>query len=214
MSTGRYDVSWSASQMRGAGTRTDGGIGVPTMNEHNNLLSFLAVVEYYDFDYIDVKWKQGLDVLGAGGTATVRELYITENYMLAYKRHKALEALQYDKFGEKKKNLSDSASPDLAEKVFNEMVAEVTVLGHPLIRNHQNIVGLAGIYWEIAENSVPWPILVFDKAHRGDLWSFAKSSEGLQMNFKDRLGICLDIAQAISALHALGMLHYDTWSLY
>jgi hypothetical protein len=200
--------------MRGAGSRTDGGIEVPTMNEHNNLLSFLAIVDYYGFDFIDVKWKQGLDVLGRGGTAEVRELFITDKKMFAYKRHRALAAVQSNDPGIKRRNLNGGRYPELIEKIFNEMVSEVTVLGHPLIRNHQNIVGLAGVYWELSDGSDPWPVLVFDKAHHGNMWSFATSPEGLQMSFKDRLGICLDIAQAISALHELGMSHTKALLLY
>lgn len=50
----RFDLSWLPSVTRGAGSRTEGGIGVPSMNKHNNLISFLAIVEYYGFDFINV----------------------------------------------------------------------------------------------------------------------------------------------------------------
>lgn len=191
--------------MRGAGSRIDGGIGVPTMNRRNNLLSFLAIVDYYGFDFVNVRWNRGLDVLGRGGTAEVRELFITDKKRFAYKRNRALATIQPDDVLVNHKDLHGGRDSELAEKLFNEMVSEVTILGHPLIRHHQNIVGLAGIYWELSEKSDPWPVLVFDKANRGDMWAFGTSPMGLQMNLKDRLGICLDIAQAMTALHELGL---------
>ena len=35
------------------------------------------------------------------------------------------------------------------EKAFNTLVHEISILSHPLIRHHQNIVNLEGICWEI-----------------------------------------------------------------
>ena len=65
-----------------------------------------------------------------------------------------------------------------------------------------------GIHWEIpSDGSDPWPVLVLEKAGLGDLWSFARSEEGRAMSIEKRLGICLDIAQAISTLHEHGMFY-------
>jgi len=199
----RYDMSWLDSW--GPRREPESGIKVPTMNEHNNLLSFLAIFQYYLFDFLTFRWKDGLDPIGHGGTADVRGLLVTEQNTFAYKQHK--ELILVDSTVYKPENSGIGQAERVHEKIFNQMVSEVTILGHPLIRNHQNIIRLEGAYWEVpTDGSPPWPILVFERADLGDLWSFAKSAEGLEMSFEKRLGICLDVTQAVSALHNLGRL--------
>lgn len=203
----RYDITWSQSSGP-EGRSTEPDFKVPTMNQNNNLLSFLAMVQYYSFDFLDAAWADGLEPLGRGGTAEVRELFIHQKRRYAFKRHRVLTSsiVNVSTFDQ----ASEIAESKMRrnEKVFNEMVAEVTILGHPVIRNHQNFVRLEGVYWELdADQSDPWPVLVMEQADLGDLWSFATSEEGIATTFDDRIGICVDLAQAVYTLHENGALH-------
>jgi hypothetical protein len=97
---------------------------------------------------------------------------------------------------------------------FRETVQEMAILGHPLVQGHPHIVNLIGICWDIEENSETlkedqdisadiqiWPVLVFEKSHLGDLYSFARSSRGKALSVENRLKICADISIAIRDMH-------------
>ena len=199
-------MSWSASQTPGLGSHGDiDGIKVPSMNKHNNLLSFLAVVQYYGIDFHSVKWRDGLDPVGFGATAEIRDRFVSRKTGFAFKRHRAITSVHPENSDHDEDNDGKDEIIKRREKIFNELVSEVTILGFPPIRYHQNFIRLEGVYWEIpSNNSYPWPVLVLEKADFGDLWSFARSPEGRQMSMKERLGVCLDVAQAIVTLHENG----------
>ena len=84
-------------------------------------------------------------------------------------------------------------------------MSEVLILSQLPIQNHQNIVDLEGICWEIKPRTKKAvPVLVFEKA-AWDLQQFMNVHEGMDMVFEDRLKICADIGGAIVALHAYGL---------
>lgn len=105
---------------------------------------------------------------------------------------------------------------------FRETVQEMAILGHPLVQNHPHIVQLIGICWDVLEDneSIPkddqgiskdnqdistdiqvWPVLVFEKSHLGDLYSFQQSSRGKDLSVECKLKICADVGIAIQDMH-------------
>jgi len=79
-------MSWSASQIPSLGSRGDiDGMKVPSMNKHNNLLSFFAVVQYYGIYFHSIKWGDGLDPVGLGATAEIRDRFVSRKRGFAFK---------------------------------------------------------------------------------------------------------------------------------
>ncbi len=157
---------------------------LPTMNSHNDFISLLAVAQYYEIDFVSLAWLQGRGQLGIGGTSVI---------------------WQSSDFAFKRMRFADTSGPDSEgqEKGFNALVSEISILSHPLIRYHQNIVKLEGISWEIHNKSHKvWPVLVLEKAQLGDLKSFMSSEQGRLTTMRDRLELCTDVASAIIALHS------------
>ena len=178
-------------------TRSDGTrdllhrstIELPTMNSHNDFISFLAVAQYYEIDFVSLTWQQGRGQLGTGGTSEIWQSNYSKRTDFVFKRMKFADTFETD--------------PQDQEKGFNALVSEISILSHPLIRHHQNIVKLEGISWEIHRKSHKvWPVLVLEKAQLGDLKSFMSSEQGRLTTMRDRLELCTDVASAIIALHS------------
>ena len=178
-------------------TRSDGRrdshhqsrIELPTMNSHNNLISLLAVAQYYDIDFVSLTWQQGRGQLAAGGTSEIWQSNYSKRTDFVFKRLR----------------FADSYRPDSKdqEKSFNALVSEISILSHPLIRHHQNIVKLEGICWEIPQQGhTVWPVLILEKAQLGNLESFMSSEQGRSTTMHERLELCTDVASAIIALHS------------
>lgn len=162
---------------------------LPTMSLHNDFISFLAVAQHYDIDFVSLAWQPGLGNIGIGGTSEVWQLHVDVRTSLAFKRFSLADESHHD--------------PRDEEKAFNTMVSEISVLGHPLLRHHQNIVDLLGICWEFPLGSHKiWPVLILEKAELGDLQSFMSSEEAKTLTLDEKIGLCTDIASAIVAMHS------------
>lgn len=82
-------------------------------------------------------------------------------------------------------------------------MCEVSVLGHPLVRSHPNIIRLEGVCWDVSfDEDEVWPVLVFEKARYGDLRKFISTKTGGSINWVDRVKLCADIATAIMLMHS------------
>ncbi len=161
-------------------------IKLPGMNTHNNFISFLAVAQYYEVDFVSLAWQQARGRLGRGGTSEIWQSSYDRRTDFVFKRMRSA--------------ITDC---DDEESSFNALVSELSILSHPLIRHHQNIVKLEAISWEIHPKSHKvWPVLVLEKAQLGDLKSFMNSEEGRLTTMRDRLELCTDVASAIIALHS------------
>jgi serine/threonine protein kinase len=99
-------------------------------------------------------------------------------------------------------------SPQTNKSEFQELINEMILLSHPLIREHPHIVRLEGICWDIPRESHISPVLVFEKAHMGDLDHFLTSNKGGDLSMKDRLNICVHIGIAVRDMHSNGMDNY------
>jgi serine/threonine protein kinase len=152
-----------------------------------NFLSFLAIAQRLKIDFLPITWQPELDNVGAGGTAKIRQSLINLQTSFAFKHF-----------------ISQPAQTEANEaKVFKALMAEISVLGHPTIRRHPNIIELAGICWDVvAETGKVWPVLVFEKAQYGDLQTFMRQVGGKQLGWEDRLKLCADVGRAVADMHS------------
>lgn len=108
----------------------------------------------------------------------------------------------------KKPLFSDSLATDGAH--WRRMWLEVRSLMHPPLAAHPNIVDLWAIGWESGLSStnaeIEWPVLAIPYASYGTLNEF-QWSPGLGRN--EKIGICLDVALGLNALHECRIVHGD-----
>lgn len=145
-----------------------------------DFISFLAVAQKLEIDFLPITWQTALDEVGRGGTATIRQLLINLQMSFAFKR--VLTSRKEDRY------------------IFRELINEISVLGHPSIGEHPNIVSLEGICWDVLPYEKAWkvrPVLVFEKTQLGDLRNFADSDPGSNISVQDRLKLCNDVALAL-----------------
>ena len=134
-------------------------------------------------------YESALDNAATPGTSEIYESSLDPKVKLIFKQTRFTE--------------DDSGECWNAKRTFATLVSEISILHHPLLRYHQNIVNLEAISWEISrDQDAVWPILVLEKGDLGDLEYFLHSEKGRTLNFHDKLGICADIATAIQALHS------------
>jgi hypothetical protein len=149
-----------------------------------DLLSFLALAQCLGIDILPITWHPALRNAGLGGTAEIHQSPIAIQTSLAFKKVHTQEIV---KAGEK--------------KVYQRLINEISVLGHPLFRVHPNIGSLLGLCWDM-KGGTPWPALVFKKAQLGNLKKFARSIVGKSTKYSERLKLCADISTAIADMHA------------
>lgn len=158
-----------------------------TSNREYDFLDFLGVAQSLNIDFLPTKEQPALDEVGEGGTAQIRQAWISVETDFAFKR---LKPPQSDM--EESRNLS-------------ALVAEISVLGHPALRYHPNIASIEGICWDFVDGGQKvWPVLVVEKTRCGDLNRFMTSGPGKELGSKNRLDILFDVAFAVRDLHATG----------
>jgi hypothetical protein len=181
--------------------------GVATLNRiseshqgyarHSDFLSFLAVVQELGLDILPITWNDGLNSIGFGGTAVLREAMVDLKTSFAFK------------------HVVGKDNEERA-KSFRTLINEATVLGQPSFQEHRNIVTLEGICWHTptGEERVE-PALVFEKAERKDLFAFLTTPPSSELKFSERMHLCIDIAQGLYHGHQYGKsLFTSDWRLY
>lgn len=153
-----------------------------------NFVTFLAVAQAAKFDFLSITWPRATPAIGFGGTARIHESLI--NYDMSF----AFKVVKED----------DSTRSADEKKIFRLLISEISVLGHPFVRKHPNIISLLGICWDIFPSGRVWPVLVYEKAHRGDLRKFVKTETGKQMGEKTRIKVAAAVATAVRDLHRNG----------
>jgi Protein tyrosine and serine/threonine kinase len=153
---------------------------------HYDFISFLGVAQRLRIDFLPITWQPALDKVGEGGTADIRQALINLQMSFAFKRLKWPRQVGSDE-----------------SRSFLALISEVSILGHPSIRNHPNIIKLDGICWDISpDDEKVWPVLVFEKAQNGDLDRFMNSDTGKSLCLEERLKLCSDIATAVKDMHS------------
>lgn len=155
---------------------------------HCDFISFLAICQWRGVDVLGITWQPALKKVGRGATAHIHQSQINPTTSFAFKR------------------LTPSTFGSDEHIIFRTLISEVLVLGHPVIRDHANIVTLVGICWDVAtsgngEDTV-WPVLVYEKAECGDLNQFMESEVGRSLAFDQRLHLCIDIGTALMVMHS------------
>jgi len=146
--------------------------------EPPGLIDFLSVAQRCNVDFLPITWEPALQQLGQGGFAVVSQSLINLQTSFAFKR-------------------------PLRHKIYRALISEILVLQSKLIATHPNLPRLQGICWDIESDSGHvTPVLVFPKAHSGDLHTLMNTEEGQKLSFESRLGLCIDLAKAIATLHA------------
>lgn len=147
-----------------------------------NFLSFLATAQALQIEFLPIVWDSAREVIGTGGTSRIHQALVNLDTSLAFKNYH-------------KRNKTE-------EQIFRTLINEITVLSQAFVREHANIAHLQGICWDISPNDdKPWPVLVFEKSHFGDLYHFVRHG-GRAMTMEDRLGLCLDIGRAVIDMHS------------
>lgn len=155
-----------------------------------NFLTFLGIAQSLNIDFLPISWDSGQANIGKGGTAEISQSSINLETAFAFKRLASVSSARFE-----------------AQKtaLFEALVAEISVLGHRSIREHQNIISLEGICWDIEPLSERvWPVLVFEKTQHGDLTTFMEHGAGTRLDLRNRLRLCAEVATAVSALHLNG----------
>jgi serine/threonine protein kinase len=147
-------------------------------------IAVLALAQRLHIDFLPLTWQEMLETLGEGGQARINQASIDLQTSFAFKR-----------FGDPQNCNSEQTS-------FQDIVSEMIVFSHSLIQNHPHIVKLEGICWDIPEDGQIWPVLVFQKAHLGDLYHFSISGKGRNLSFEGRLKLCTDIGTAVRDMHS------------
>lgn len=151
-----------------------------------NFLSFLATAQALRIEFLPITWDIGGDDFGIGATAVLEQALVTVDTSFAFKTFR-------------ERSLAENRSE---RDTFQILIHEIIMLSQSFMRQHTNIAQLQGICFEISpDDDKPWPVLVFEKSHLGDLWNFRKRT-GRNLTVGERLGICADITRVVIAMHA------------
>ena len=102
------------------------------------------------------------------------------------------------------KHLKQSLSVEQESRNLRALIAQVSILGHPAIQLHPNIVTIEGSWDVINGGEKIRPVLVFEKTPCGVLKPFTTSGSVKELRFRDKLDIPFDVALAIKDWHAIG----------
>lgn len=81
-------------------------------------------------------------------------------------------------------------------------MTELTILAHRPIQEHDNIITLEGISWEVApQESRIAPVFVYERMPHGCLDTFRNSLAFQELTLKDKLALCVVVGQGLLALH-------------
>jgi serine/threonine protein kinase len=158
----------------------------PVQDAIYDLITFLAVIQKLEINILPITWQSARQPIAFGGTSLINEALINLQTSFVFKC------------------VSDEQKASTTEeRIYQTIIDEIAILGHPTIRRHPNIVDLQGICWDVGNYHI-WPVLVFEKTHLGDMFTFLTSPLGRNLGTGDRLKLCVDIAVALRDMHAIG----------
>src|SRR5579871_4374586 len=147
--------------------------------ENADFLSILALAQRLRIDFLPIVWHPEIETIGTGATAEIHQALISVQMGLAFKR------IKRDR-----------------EQTFSALFSELSILGHPAVLEHENIVTLEGICWDVnPAGPVVWPVLVFQKATYCSLEDCMLSSTGRSPSLGEALSILADVARGLACLH-------------
>ena len=159
-------------------------------NVQQDFLRCLGAAQHFNVDFLPITWQPALNIIGAGATARIHQAPVNIQTDLAFKRFLGSQ---------------QSFSAKEQRRLFRALIQEITILSQKSIRNHNNIINLAGLCWDVVpETGSIWPVLVFEKSRHGNLKTFMENGVGRRLKFHDRLKLCADLASAVLCLHTNG----------
>ena len=162
---------------------------------HHNFISFLTAVQHYEIDFLPISWRRVLENAGPGATGQISQRRMSSETNFIFKHSSVASS-------------SSHGSEDTSDerRSLDILVSELTILSHPLLRYHQNIVNVEGICFEVQKDGRQvWPVLVLEEGQLGDLNHFMKTEPGKSLSLEERICICADVASALVALHGCRM---------
>lgn len=157
----------------------------------SDFIKFLALAQKMELDFIPITWQPSLPRLGFGGTAELSQSFLSLQTSLAFKRVNLYKR--------------DDNPAGYRDSTLKRIMAETWALSIPQIRDHPSVVQIEGVCWELdPSGGYFWPVLVYDKAERGDLSEFSNSHSWKDLCSEERLRLCFDIGDAIMTMHNNG----------
>jgi hypothetical protein len=144
----------------------------------------IALAQKLGVNFLPISPQVALGQLNRGGQAEIYQALINLQTAFAFKA------------------FVNSSNKD--ECNFREIINEMIVLSHPLIKKHPHIVRLEGICWDPPSSGRISPTLLFEKASIGDLGDFIPSTRGQDISLENKLSLCIDIGIAVRDMHANG----------
>ena len=160
------------------------GPSAPKLEIPFNFLTFLGIAQNLRIQFLPITWEVEKDSFGWGGSAEIRQHMVDRENSYAFKCLKSRSETNYE-----------------------VLIAEISVLGQDLIREHPFINQIQGISWDVdLESESVRPVLAFEKSPYGDLEKFMHCDAGTSMPFQDRLRLCGQVATVVADLHLCGEL--------
>ena len=148
---------------------------------HYDFIATLGLAQRLHVPFLPITWQAARGLIGMGGQAKINQSQITPDTSFAFKTFSNQQRAS-----------------------FAEIAREIAMLRHPIVHEHEHIVTLEGICWDIQEDNQVWPVLVFQQSHLGDLHGFSKLERFKNLSIEDRLDLCADIGMAVRDMHHNG----------
>ncbi|OTB07426.1 hypothetical protein M426DRAFT_251200 [Hypoxylon sp. CI-4A] len=166
---------------------------------HYNFITVLAVAQKFKVRILPIIQQPIPSILYTGRTSSVHDSLVSVRGSFVLKHLN-----------------SDSKKEGDRAEIFKQIASEITILRHPEIQKHPNILDLEGLAWNFSaispgledtphrdsDDFAVWPVLVFEKSKFGDLYQFARSEAGRRLTTYERFRICLDIGAAIAFMQS------------
>lgn len=96
-----------------------------------NLILFLAIAQINKVELLPISWLPGLELLGEGASGKISQSIISVDESFAFKRFERTR--------------------DPTER-YTSLISELLILSQPSIAEHQNVIDLKGISWDVEQN--------------------------------------------------------------
>lgn len=151
-------------------------------NADYGFIALLGLIQRLGIEILPLTWQAARGSLeedgrgGRGGQAKIYQSEISPGASFAFKR--------------------------FSRNDYHEIVSELLILTHEVVRKHPYIIHLEGLCWDVRGDDDVRPVLVFEKSSLGDLFYFMKAGGGEMMSINNRLRLCVEIGIAIRDMHA------------
>ena len=155
----------------------------------HDFISILAIAQQLQVNLLPITWQPALGILGAGGTAEIRQSLVNVQTSFAFKQLLRRNSLMFEDLGE----------------IARMCCTEIRVFAHPMMRTHHNVQRLEGLCWDTAEDPDDesiLPVMVMEKTSYGDISAFANSALGRGLDLLARLQLCISVGTTIKDMHS------------